>query len=117
MKPIRLKRVYEKPEAADGYRILVDRLWPRGLSKKKAKIDLWCKEAAPSRDLRRWFDHETDRWEEFRRRYFAELDAHEGALDEIVERVRTGRVTLVFASREARYNNATALKEYLEQAE
>ncbi len=112
---ISLKRAYDAPTRADGCRILVERLWPRGLSKQDAKIDLWLKEAAPSTELRRWFDHEPSRWPEFKRRYFKELRARKEALEPIVERTRAGRVTFVFASREVRFNNAVALKEFLER--
>ena len=113
--PISLKRAYEIPSPSDGYRILVERLWPRGLSKQDAKIDLWPKEAAPSTELRSWFNHEQDKWAEFKRRYFKELRSCEEPLQPILERVRAGRVTFVVASRESRFNNAVALKEYLER--
>ncbi len=112
---ISLKRAYETPSASDGCRILVDRLWPRGLSKRDAKIDLWPKEAAPSTELRRWFNHEPDKWTEFKRRYFKELGARHESLEPLLERVRAGRVTFVFASRESRFNNAVALKDYVER--
>ena len=112
---ISLKRAYETPSRSDGCRILVERLWPRGLSKQDAKIDLWPKEAAPSTELRRWFNHEPDKWAEFRRRYFKELRARRDSLEPILEQVRAGRVTFVFASRELRFNNAVALKEYVER--
>ncbi len=113
--PISLKRAYEPPARSDGCRILVERLWPRGLSKQNAKIDLWPKEAAPSTELRRWFNHQPDKWAEFKRRYFEELRARRESLEPIFERVRAGRVTFVFASRESRFNNAVALKEYVER--
>ena len=112
---ISLKRAYEAPSRSDGCRILVERLWPRGLSKQDAKIDLWAKEAAPSTELRRWFSHEPDKWAEFKRRYFKELRARRESLEPIRERVRAGQVTFVFASRETRFNNAVALKEYVER--
>lgn len=111
---ISLKRAYEKPSGSDGYRILVERLWPRGLSKQDAKVDLWAKDAAPSTELRRWFDHDPDKWAEFKRRYFEELCERREALEPILERIREDTVTFVFASRETRFNNAVALKEYLE---
>jgi uncharacterized protein YeaO (DUF488 family) len=111
---ISLKRAYEKPSGSDGYRILVERLWPRGLSKQDAKVDLWAKDAAPSTELRRWFDHDPDKWAEFKRRYFEELGERREALEPILERTREDTVTFVFASRETRFNNAVALKEYLE---
>lgn len=113
---VTLKRAYDRPAAADGCRILVERLWPRGLSKRQAKIDLWAKEAAPSTELRRWFSHQPDKWAEFKRRYFAELRAHPEAVAAIRGAVRAGPVTFVFASRETRFNNAVALREYLERA-
>lgn len=113
--PISLKRAYDAPSRADGCRILVERLWPRGLSKQDARIDLWPKEVAPSTELRRWFNHEHSKWPEFKRRYFKELRTQEETLGSIIEQARTGRVTFVFASRESRFNNAVALKEYLER--
>lgn len=112
---IALKRAYEDPTPDDGCRILVERLWPRGVSKERAKIDLWTKDAAPSTELRRWFDHQPDRWDEFKRRYFVELGERPDALDPIRETLAKGPVTFVFASRETRLNNAVALKEYLER--
>ena len=111
---ISLKRAYATPSRSDGCRILVERLWPRGLSKQDAKIDLWTKDAAPSTELRRWFNHEPDKWTEFKRRYFKELRSRQESLKPIVERVRAGRVSFIFASRELRFNNAVALKEYVE---
>ncbi len=113
--PISLKRAYDPPSRSDGCRILVERLWPRGLSKQNAKIDLWPKEAAPSTELRRWFNHEPGKWAEFKRRYFKELHSREGSLSPILERVGPGPVTFIFASRELRFNNAVALKEYVDR--
>ena len=112
---ISLKRAYETPSRSDGCRILVERLWPRGLAKEDAKIDLWPKEAAPSTELRRWFNHEPDKWTEFKRRYLKELRSRRESVEPILKRVRAGRVTFVFASRESRFNNAVALKEYVER--
>lgn len=112
---IALKRAYDAPSRTDGCRVLVERLWPRGLSKRDAKVELWPKDVAPSTELRRWFDHDVDKWDEFRRRYFEELDARPEALAPLRERIEAGQVTFVFASRETRYNNAVALREYLEQ--
>lgn len=112
---IRLKRAYEKATPSDGCRILVERLWPRGLSKDVAKFDLWAKDVAPSTSLRKWFDHDRAKWEEFKVRYFAELDARSEVVALIKRRLRQGRVTFVFASKEERFNNAVALKDYLEQ--
>lgn len=113
--PISLKRAYDTAVRSDGCRILVERLWPRGLTKEDARIDLWAKEAAPSTALRSWFNHEPDKWREFKRRYFKELQARAEALEPIFERLHEGPVTFVFASRESRFNNAVALKEYLER--
>ncbi len=112
---IALKRVYDAPAQADGCRVLVERLWPRGLSKQNAKIGLWPKDVAPSTELRRWFNHEPAKWPEFERRYFEELQTRQSELELIIERARAGRVTFVFASRESRFNNAVALREYLER--
>lgn len=111
---IKLKRVYELPEKSDGTRVLVERLWPRGLSKEKASVDLWVKEAAPSTELRKWFNHDPSKWDTFKERYFEELESNPGATKQIVELIGKGTVTFVFASREERYNNSAALIEYLE---
>jgi uncharacterized protein YeaO (DUF488 family) len=109
-----LKRAYEKPGPQDGTRFLVDRLWPRGVSKDEADIDLWFKEIAPSDKLRKWFGHDADKWEEFKRRYFCELNTHGNeAVRKLGEIAKKGRVTFVFAARNERLNNAVALKEYL----
>jgi len=113
--PISLKRAYDTPSRSDGCRILVERLWPRGLSKMDAKIDLWPKEAAPSTELRQWFNHDAEKWPEFKRRYFKELRSREVSLTPILERVGLGPVTFVFASRELRFNNAVALREHVKQ--
>lgn len=112
---IALKRVYEQPSPDDGVRILVDRLWPRGLSKEKARVDLWAREIAPSDGLRKWYGHEPEKWDEFRRRYFAELEGADEALETVLERVREGTVTFVYSSRETELNNAAALREYVEE--
>jgi uncharacterized protein YeaO (DUF488 family) len=111
---IRTRRVYETPAPGDGRRILIDRLWPRGLAKQKARIDFWAREVAPSTALRRWYQHDPEKWDEFRRRYFAELDATPDAVAALRAAFGTGAVTFVFGSREERLNNATALREYLE---
>jgi uncharacterized protein YeaO (DUF488 family) len=111
---IRLKRAYEEPSKDDGTRILVERLWPRGVSKEEEAIDLWLKEIAPSTELRKWYGHDPDKWEEFRKRYRAELDDKREALDNLKRRLREGPVTLVFAARDVEHNSALLLKEYLE---
>ena len=111
---VKLKRVYLKPEQSDGCRILVDRLWPRGLSKQKAKVDHWLRDIAPSTSLRRWYDHEPARWAEFKRRYRAELKDEKEAVQELRALLKQHRsVTFLFSSREERLNNAVALKSYL----
>jgi len=111
---IRIKRVYEEPEEADGRRILVDRLWARGLSKEKAKVDLWVKEIAPSTELRRWYGHDPNKWTEFKTRYAAELEANPGKVEELLAKVQAGIVTFLYSSKEERLNNAVALREYME---
>ena len=112
---IAIKRAYEAPARSDGRRILVDRLWPRGLTKEKAKVDFWAKEVAPSNALRRWYGHDPERWPEFQRRYFAELDANPEAVAELREHIGKGPVTFVFSSKEERLNNAAALVAYLKR--
>ena len=111
---IRIKRAYETPSDDDGYRILVDRLWPRGISKAKAKIDFWPKELAPSTDLRRWYGHDPAKWSGFRSRYFAELDANPELKKELFDYVRKGTVTFIYSSKEQDLNNAAALRDYIE---
>lgn len=112
---MRIKRVYEPPSGEDGLRVLVDRLWPRGVSKKAAAIDLWMKEAAPSDALRRWFAHDPNRWSEFRRRYEQELLQCSEPLAALKARARAGRVTLVYAARDEAHNQAVVLRAALAQ--
>lgn len=111
---IKLKRVYDKPESTDGIRILVERLWPRGLSKEKAKVDIWIKDAAPSTELRKWFGHNPEKWEEFKKRYYDELNSNKLTLKEVLGQNKE-TVTFVYASKEEEFNNSVALKEYVEQ--
>jgi len=111
---IKLKRVYEEPTKGDGYRILVDRIWPRGLSKEKAKIDFWPKEIAPSNELRKWYRHDPEKWDEFKSRYFKELKDRSEQVNELLEWIKKGAVTFVYSSKEQKLNNAVALKEYIE---
>ena len=113
IKHLRIKRAYEEPAHDDGVRILVDRLWPRGLSKPRARVDLWLKDLAPSSPLRRWFNHDPARWAEFRRRYARELDAKDRAIAALRGAVRRGRVTLLFSASDPEHNNAVALHAYL----
>jgi uncharacterized protein YeaO (DUF488 family) len=110
---IRLKRAYEKPEPTDGTRILVDRLWPRGLTKEKAAIDLWLKELAPSTELRKWFAHDPKKWPAFRGRYRTELKQHSAALKLIRSKAGEGPVTLIYGARDQEHNEAVVLKEVL----
>ena len=112
---IYLKRAYEEASPEDGYRVLVDRLWPRGIKKTELALDDWLKEIAPSDKLRRWFAHDTSKWDEFRRRYFIELDSRPQVWREIGDVVRNRRrVTLVYSAHDTEHNDAVALKEYLE---
>jgi uncharacterized protein YeaO (DUF488 family) len=110
---VRLKRAYEPASAEDGYRVLVDRLWPRGVSKEQAKLDEWGQELAPSRQLREWFGHEPDRFPEFRRRYIDELRANRARLRELRRRARTGTLTLVYSAHDSEHNDAVVLAEVL----
>ena len=112
---VRLKRAYEPPEKGDGYRVLIDRLWPRGLKKEELRLQAWLKDLAPSDGLRRWFGHDPAKWDEFRRRYARELKAHPEAWEPILKASRRGRVTLLYSSHDTEHNNAVALKEYLER--
>lgn len=110
---ISIKRAYDKPDPMDGFRILVDRLWPRGLLKDEAELDLWLKAVAPSNELRRWYQHDSKKWPEFKKRYFAELDNNSEAVNELMEHLKKPKVVFLYSAREAEYNNAVALKEYL----
>ncbi len=111
---IQIKRVYERPAKGDGFRVLIDHLWPRGMKKEEVAIDEWLKAIAPSTALRKWFSHDPEKWDEFKRRYFSELDENREAVAKLAEKAKTETVTLVFSSKEERFNNAVALKEYLE---
>ena len=113
---IKIERIYNNPRGNKGFRILVDRLWPRGLSKDKVKVDLWQKDISPSNSLRKWFGHEDEKWNEFKRRYFKELDKNVDSVNQILDKVKEeGSVTLLYGSKEEKFNNAVALKEYLEE--
>ena len=112
---IKVKRVYEAVETTDGLRFLVERLWPRGIRKTDLKIDEWLKDIGPSHDLRRWFAHDPKKWDDFRKRYFAELDSRPEIWKPLLTAAHHGTVTLIYSSREPDYNNAVALKEYLEE--
>jgi uncharacterized protein YeaO (DUF488 family) len=110
---LKLKRAYDPPSKDDGCRILVDRLWPRGLRKAEARIELWLKEIAPSTALRKWFSHDPARWEEFQKRYFAELDGRAAVVEELRKQTERGLVTLVYGAKDETHNHAAALKNYL----
>ena len=111
---ITVKRVYEAPAKSDGFRIIADRLWPRGLSRDKAKVDTWLKDVAPSDDLRKWFGHNPQKWAEFKERYFQELETKGHFVDSIAQKAARGRVTLLYGAKNREFNNAVALKEYIE---
>ncbi len=114
---LRTKRIYDEPARSDGRRILIDRLWPRGVSKEAAQINFWAKAVAPSNELRQWYQHDSSKWAEFRDRYFAELDSNPEGVAELRSQLGSGVVTLLFSSKEERLNNASALREYLESPE
>ena len=111
---IKVKRIYDNPKGRNGFRILVDRLWPRGLRKDEVKIDLWQKDIALSNSLRKWFSHDEKKWNEFKRRYFRELDNNSEALNIILDKARDGSIILLYAAKDERFNNAVVLKEYIE---
>ncbi|HEX7088877.1 MAG TPA: DUF488 domain-containing protein [Longimicrobiales bacterium] len=111
----RVKRIYEPPSRDDGFRVLVERLWPRGMKKEDARLDLWLKDVAPSPELRRWYAHDVAKWPEFRRRYTAELESNPEPVALLRERAKKGNVTLLFAARDEEHNSAVVLKEFLEK--
>ncbi|VVB85912.1 Uncharacterised protein [uncultured archaeon] len=111
---IKLKRVYEEPSKDDGLRILVERLWPRGLTKERAAVDLWLKDAAPSPELRKWFGHEPEKWDEFCKRYWADLERKNEIIELLKKKSREGIVTFVYAAKDEEHNGAVALKKFLE---
>ncbi len=110
---VRLKRAYDEPADDDGYRVLIDRLWPRGVARERARLDEWARELAPSTELRRWFGHEPERFAEFRRRYSAELEAQSDKLEQLRERARRGTLTIVYAARDTEHNDAVVLADIL----
>jgi uncharacterized protein YeaO (DUF488 family) len=113
---IRVKRAYEAPAKSDGCRVLVDRVWPRGVTRDALRLDAWIKDVAPSAGLRKWFAHDPSRWDAFKKRYFGELDARPEAIALLLETCRRGTVTLVFGAKDIEHNNAVALQEYLARA-
>jgi uncharacterized protein YeaO (DUF488 family) len=110
---IRIKRIYDTPEQKDGFRVLVDRLWPRGLKKERAKVDMWLKEIAPDEVLRKWFSHDPAKWDEFKKRYFEELKDKKEYIDIIIERSKTDVITLLYGAKDRDHNNAVVLKEFI----
>lgn len=113
---IKIKRVYEPPAQEDGFRVLIDRLWPRGLTKEKAKLNQWMKEVAPSDELRKWFSHDPEKWEEFKKKYSKELDGKQVLLEKIKQLEKEQKtVTLLYSAKDTERNNAVALKEILEK--
>jgi uncharacterized protein YeaO (DUF488 family) len=112
---IKVERIYNNPRGNSTFRILVDRLWPRGLSKDKVKVDLWQKDIAPSNSLRRWFSHDERKWDEFKHRYFRELEKNAEFVSTIIDRAKEEPITLLYGAKEEKFNNAMALKEYLEE--
>ncbi|MDD5655549.1 MAG: DUF488 domain-containing protein [Candidatus Omnitrophica bacterium] len=110
---IKIKRIYESPSKDDGFRVLIDRLWPRGVSKEKAKIDLWLKDIAPSDALRKWFGHREERWREFKKKYLKELEDKEQIIKQLRTIKKKGAITLLFAAKDTERNNAVVLKDML----
>ena len=111
--PVKLKRIYDAPASVDGYRVLVDRLWPRGISKADAELDDWLKEIAPSDELRKFFHSDRSRWDEFRRQYLSELKQHRENLRSLAERAKKEPVTLLYSVKDEKHNNAVVLSQYL----
>lgn len=110
---IQIKRVYEDISKTDGFRILVDRVWPRGMTKEKAAIDLWLKEIAPTTELRKWFGHDPEKWKEFKKRYKKELKQNEEAVNQVKQQIKKGKVTLVYSAKDEEHNQAVVLQEFL----
>ena len=112
---IEIRRVYDEKQRSGGYRVLVDRIWPRGLKKEELNTDLWLRDIAPSSELRKWFGHEPEKWQEFKKRYFRELKDRKQDIDLLLARESRGKLILLFGARDMEHNNAVALREYLEQ--
>jgi uncharacterized protein YeaO (DUF488 family) len=112
---ITLKRVYAEPSESDGTRILVDRLWPRGLTKEKAKVDVWLKDIAPTTELRKWFNHEPSKWPEFKKRYWDEISNNTDALSTFKKHLADGKVTIVYGAKDEKHNEAVVIKQYFDK--
>jgi len=112
---VQIKRVYAEPSPEDGKRILIDRLWPRGLTKEKARIDIWLKDIAPSSGLREWFGHDPEKWSEFQQRYRKELEANEAIVSQLRKELQAGPATLVYGAKDEAHNDAVVLKDFLEK--
>lgn len=110
---LKIKRVYEKPEKADGFRVLVDRLWPRGLTKEKVAADLWLKDIAPSTELRKWFSHDPDKWSEFRKKYLLELKENKESVSTLKDYIKKGDLTLLYGARDQVHNEALVIKDFI----
>lgn len=115
MKPIRTKRIYDKPSKNDGYRILVDRIWPRGVSKEDAQLDDWVKDVAPSEELRKWFDHDPEKFKEFEKKYRVELKEKENEIKELKEKAKDKTVTLLYGAKDKEHNQAIVLQKVLDE--
>ena len=116
MKSISIKRVYDDKSKSDGYRVFIDRLWPRGVKKEDAHFDEWLKDLAPSTELRKWFDHHAERFDEFKKRYKKELDEHKEELDKLRNKAKSEKITLLFAAKDTEMNNAVVVKAVLEES-
>lgn len=115
MNEIQIKRIYEDASKNDGFRVLVDRVWPRGVSKENAKLDEWMKEIAPSTELRKWFDHKEERFDEFSKKYKIEINAHPDLVERLLEKAKEKRLTLLYGAKDETHNQAVVLKVYLEK--
>jgi uncharacterized protein YeaO (DUF488 family) len=111
----KIKRVYEKPAKEDGFRILADRLWPRGLTKEKASVDLWLKEIAPTTELRKWFSHDPEKWNEFKKKYVAELKKNKETVSILKEKIKEGTVTILYGARDEEHNEALVILDFLNE--
>ncbi|MEO6814596.1 MAG: DUF488 domain-containing protein [Ginsengibacter sp.] len=111
----KLKRIYEKPEKEDGFRILVDRLWPRGLTKEKANVDLWLKEIAPTTELRKWFNHEPEKWNDFKKKYVTELKSNKASVATLKEKINKGTVTILYGAKDEVHNEAQVILDYVKE--